>query len=756
MGLSVGGLASGLDTEGIITQLLSLEQRSIQQIQRKIAVASYKQQGYNDLDSRLNSLRNAVKGFNDDNLFRRTSASSSNEDLVTVTATKDAAVGTHSIKVLQVATKHQMAAQGLADIGTTGVAAAVGTFTFKVGSGADKTINVNNTTTLRQFADAINAANAGVRAEIVDDGSSTNPHRLVLSSTKDGTAGAITISHNDTALNFGSASIEAATKDAGNNAAYLGTVTSGGTYNGTGSTTNVIQVMQTGDPSLAGPAAPLVKYSTDGGVTWNDNGGAGFAVSDAAPLVMSNGVTASFTGGSNLTAGDKFRIDVADPVIQTAQDAVLRINGINVTKSTNTITDLYEGVTLNLKSADVSKTVNVSITRAPGDVSSKLTSFIGAYNSTIAFLNTQFAYNPADDKTGNGPPPLNGDSAARQVQQRLKNFVTGRVQGLNGKEISAISELGVESDQKTGLLSLDTGKLEEALNNDPASVERLLTRFGEALDNAKFTFVRRSGKSKPGEYEVNVTSPRTRAEVTSSAAAETLTQDETLSFNYKNDRNNAAANGTDFQVALLSGDTPDAQVTKLNAAFTTEDLDIEAFLDAAGLLRIRTKDFGDKYQLTVSSDLIDGPGTTNIGNVAQIVHGTDLKGTIGGKSARVLDGNHLKGEAGFNSEDVEVLIPDDTSGILGKVRVVDGLGESMPDVLDSLMDGTGILKSRTDGIQRTIDDLGKQVEKNTARMDKVEERLRHQFTTLEVTLGQLQALGDYVSAQLGGGSSKKK
>jgi flagellar hook-associated protein 2 len=222
MGLSVGGLASGLDTEGIITQLLSLEQRSIQQIQRKIAVASYKQQGYNDLDNRLNSLRNAVKGFNDDGLFRRTSASSSNEDLVTVTATKDAAVGTHSIKVLQVATKHQMAAQGLADIGTTGVAAAVGTFTFKVGSGADKTVAVNNTTTLRQFADAINGLNAGVRAEIVDDGSATNPHRLVLSSTKDGTAGAITISNNDTALNFGSASIEAATKDAGNNAAYLG------------------------------------------------------------------------------------------------------------------------------------------------------------------------------------------------------------------------------------------------------------------------------------------------------------------------------------------------------------------------------------------------------------------------------------------------------------------------------------------------------------------------------------------------------
>jgi flagellar hook-associated protein 2 len=72
------------------------------------------------------------------------------------------------------------------------------------------------------------------------------------------------------------------------------------------------------------------------------------------------------------------------------------------------------------------------------------------------------------------------------------------------------------------------------------------------------------------------------------------------------------------------------------------------------------------------------------------------------------------------------------------------------------MDGTGILKSRTDGIQRTIEDLEAQVVKNSARMDKVEERLRRQFTNLEVTLGQLQALGDYVSAQLGAISSSKK
>lgn len=756
MGLSVGGLASGLDTENIISQLLSLEKRSVQQIQQKIAVASVKQQGYTDLDSRLNSLRNAVKGFNDENLFRRTTATSSNEGLVTVTASKAAATATHSIRVLQVATKHQMAGQGIAEAGAPGLAAAAGTFKFKVGSGVEKSVAVNNTTTLRQFADAINALNTDVRAEIVDDGSASNPHRLVLTGKLEGSAGAITITNNDTVLDFDTPTIEAATKDATNNAAYLGTITSGGAYTGSGSTTNVIEVIRTGDPALLAPANPLVRYSTDGGVTWDDNGGAGYEIQQNVAFQMSNGVEATFTGGSNLTDGDKFRIDVADPDIQRAQDAVLRINGINVTKSTNTITDLYEGVTLNLQDADPSKTVTVNIARTTGDIESKLTSFVGAYNSVIGYLNAQFSYNPTEDSEGNGPPALNGDSAARQVQQRLKSFVTGRIQGLSGKEISSISELGVESDEKTGLLSLNAGKLDEALAADPAAVERLVTRYGEALNGAKFDFVRRGARSQPGEYEVNVTSPRTRAEIEGFAAADVLAQDETLTVRLYVDAQNPAHNGTEIQIALANGDTPDAQITKINAAFKTNDLAMEAFLDAGGVMHVRSTEFGNKFRVTVTSDQLDAPGTTNIGNGALDDTGSTLAGTIGGKAARVLDGNHLKGEAGFRSEDVEVLIPDDTFGVLGKVRVVDGLGESLPDVLDGLMNGTGLLKSRTDGIQRTIDDLGKQVEKQTMRMDKVEERLRRQFTSLEVTLGRLQALGDYVTAQLGASSSSKK
>jgi flagellar hook-associated protein 2 len=211
-----------------------------------------------------------------------------------------------------------------------------------------------------------------------------------------------------------------------------------------------------------------------------------------------------------------------------------------------------------------------------------------------------------------------------------------------------------------------------------------------------------------------------------------------------------------FAVNLLAGDTADAQVTKLNQAFDDENVDLTAFLDANGRLVVRSVEYGGKYAVSVQSDTAAGAGTTNFGAVARSDTGTDLVGSIGGLPARVLDGNHLKGTAGFPTADIEVLIPNDVSGLLGHVRIADGLGEALPDVIDGLSRGTGILRSRTDGIDDTIENLEKQILKQNDRVGQVEARLRKQFTRLEVTLGSLQALGDYVSQQLAGLNSSKK
>ena len=91
-----------------------------------------------------------------------------------------------------------------------------------------------------------------------------------------------------------------------------------------------------------------------------------------------------------------------------------------------------------------------------------------------------------------------------------------------------------------------------------------------------------------------------------------------------------------------------------------------------------------------------------------------------------------------------------------KVRIVDGLGESLPDAIDTLGSSRGLLKSRTDGLQSTIDDLSAKVLREQDRVGRVEQRLRRTYSNLEVTMGRLQALGDYVSQQLGALNQSRK
>lgn len=753
MGISVGGLASGLDVDGIINQLLSLERRPLIDLQKKIAAAEAKRAAFNDLNGRLASLRSATKAFDDDDLFHTRETTSSDESIVTVTADADAPDGSHTVEVLQIATTHRLAAQGFVDDSATGVAAANGKFSFRVGNGEVTEIDVTASTTLRQLADAVNASDGGVRADIVNDGSPTNPYRLVLTSETEGADGVVTITRNDTTLDFASKRIEQATADDDNSADYLGEVTSSGAYTGTGNSTFVVEIIEEGTAD-GGAGAARFRFSTDGGVTWDDNDGAGYVVTDANPIALADGVEVNFTAGGTLRVGDTFRIDVFDPELQAPQDAVIKVNGINITKSTNTIDDVFEGLTFQLHKAEPGTQVTLGVSTEIGDVEAKLTAFIGAYNSVIGFLNSQFSFDPANAE-GKSAPPLNGDGAARQIQRVLKSFVTGRIPGLTGSTISSLGEIGITSDEKTGLLSMNTAELNQVLDDDPTAVERLLTGFGEALSD-EFTFVRRSSKSQPGLYEVRVTQARTRAEVVAGAAADVLAAAERITVTYNDDAQDPDAIPRVLQVDLQAGDDAETQVRRLNQAFADNDFALTAFLDANGRIGVRADAYGDDHSVQIQSDTAAGAGTSNIGNVAISDTGTDLEGTIGGRRARVLDENHLKGDEGFPTEGIEVRIPNDVAGVLGKVRIADGLAEALPDIIDGLTTGTGILRSRTEGINRSIEDFEAQIERHNERIARVEERLRRQFTRLEVTLGQLQALGDYVAQQMASLSVNRK
>lgn len=185
---SIGGIASGLDTENIITQLLSLEKQPIRRIEATQDQLRSVDQAWGEVATKLSSLRSATDALAQPGRFDQLVAvTSSNPDAVTVSRSGTADTGQLSFRVDQLAQAHQVATGTVADPHD---ALAAGTFTVTVGD-TTTSVELDGQTSLRQLADQLNAADGGFFASIVKvaDGE----HRLVLEGDDTGADQALTV-----------------------------------------------------------------------------------------------------------------------------------------------------------------------------------------------------------------------------------------------------------------------------------------------------------------------------------------------------------------------------------------------------------------------------------------------------------------------------------------------------------------------------------------------------------------------------------
>jgi flagellar hook-associated protein 2 len=180
---SVGGLASGLDTASIINQLVQLERIPITQLETRRSAYERRIDAWSDIRTRLSALRNEVNGLKRlSDVQSYAVASSSDEDVVSVSVTGAPSPGALSFTVDRLATNHQLASQ--ATYGEADSVVGAGTFTITV-NGVDHEVTTTTTTTLQQLASQLTNLDVGVRATVIGVG--TSDYRLVLRADDSGT-----------------------------------------------------------------------------------------------------------------------------------------------------------------------------------------------------------------------------------------------------------------------------------------------------------------------------------------------------------------------------------------------------------------------------------------------------------------------------------------------------------------------------------------------------------------------------------------
>ncbi len=163
---------------------------------------------------------------------------------------------------------------------------------------------------------------------------------------------------------------------------------------------------------------------------------------------------------------------------QAADDAAATINGVPVNSSSNDLSNVLNGVTVNLTKVTTTP-VQITVSQDKDAVTKSVQSFVDAYNSLSKLLATDLKYDAGTQIAG----PLQGDSAARAIQTQMRKII-GSSSGASSV-FSTLSQVGVQA-QKDGTLTLDTSKFTSALAN-PAEIKKAFTHV-DATDSSNAGF----------------------------------------------------------------------------------------------------------------------------------------------------------------------------------------------------------------------------------------------------------------------------
>ncbi|MEJ5058244.1 MULTISPECIES: flagellar filament capping protein FliD [unclassified Pseudomonas] len=210
----------------------------------------------------------------------------------------------------------------------------------------------------------------------------------------------------------------------------------------------------------------------------------GSTTTGAGSDISMSGITGLVVNGTTKMDGTSGSAGYIDKV---AGDAQIKVDGLAVSSKSNTVSGAVGGISLTLLAENQTSVVTVA-TNTDG-LKTSLQSFIDAYNGVINTLTS--LTKPGVDADGNPTSAaMTGDSLPRNLISAIRNEL---VSPGAGGQLAVLSQLGIQTDQKTGTLTLDSAKFTKAMTTQGLSnqvqtlfsgtdsTNGLLSRMGEAI-----------------------------------------------------------------------------------------------------------------------------------------------------------------------------------------------------------------------------------------------------------------------------------
>jgi flagellar hook-associated protein 2 len=294
--------------------------------------------------------------------------------------------------------------------------------------------------------------------------SSSDNTTVLVSGTSSAVAGSYTMQVTQLAL----AQKSISTAEYANESAIIGTGTltftsgSGATFSavvgGTGTLSNICDAINEASDNF-GVTASVV--NVDSAIT------PGTTISKLVLTANKVGVANGFTQSGIVGVGGTTAIPLANQT--TAQDAIIILDGQTATRGTNAITDVVDGLVLNLQKANPGTDIKLTVGQNTTVIGTAIANFVNGYNNFVKSMSdlTHIGVDSADRG------PLAGDAGVRNLMNHIRLSLSAPVTSVTEK-YNTLTAIGVTVDQ-TGVMSLDMTKLNQALTQSPNAVNALFS-----------------------------------------------------------------------------------------------------------------------------------------------------------------------------------------------------------------------------------------------------------------------------------------
>jgi len=423
-----------------------------------------------------------------------------------------------------------------------------------------------------------------------------------------------------------------------------------------------------------------------------------------------------------------------------ALNAVINIDGVEIESPENTIDDVINGVTLNLDADSVGQTVQLKVFHDKAQISSAIQEFVTQYNAFIERSNELTDYDTETQEAG----PLANDTSVRSVLSQIRRELGSSFAAVNSQYVS-LSSLGIDT-ERTGTQTLDTNKVQAAINNNIGEVAQLFSRTGAATDSL-VRYLTATEDTMVGNHQVFIDSLPAQGVYTGLDVERNniVVSEGARSFTLRVDNNESGEISLNSKVyrtlenlasELQSKINGDAKLSSSGSAVSVSVMNNHLVLTSqkfGGTSNVEVVDIPD--QLMIATGLAIAKGKL----------GADIQGAIGGRAA-IGTGRTLLGQGDTRGLQIEVLGGE--KGRRGTVSYSKGVADKLDSLLVNFLDTGGLLQGKSKGLTDNLKNIADDRIKLTEKLEKSEKQHLKTFSNLDALVGKMRSTGEYLSKQL--------